>query len=68
MQRYWDDACKQVRSTVLVGASGADVARLKDVTNSESGAWLHVLPSPQLGTLLDNDSLRIAVALRQQGV
>ncbi|KAI8439724.1 hypothetical protein MSG28_013418 [Choristoneura fumiferana] len=33
------------------------------VVRPEAGAWLHALPSPQLGTLLDNDSLRIAVAL-----
>ena len=29
-----------------------------------SGAWLHALPSSALGTLLDPDCLRIAVALR----
>lgn len=45
-------------------AGGADLARLHAASRYESGAWLHALPSPQLGTLLDNDSLRIAAALR----
>jgi hypothetical protein len=30
----------------------------------ESGAWLNVIPSRNLGTLLDNESFRIAVSLR----
>lgn len=30
----------------------------------ESNAWLHGLPSPQLGPMLVNDSLRVAAALR----
>ncbi|XP_026331470.1 uncharacterized protein LOC113238842, partial [Hyposmocoma kahamanoa] len=65
LQRNWDDVlCKRRYSSLLEGASGADVARLRAVAKSESGAWLHALPSPQLGTLLDNTSLRIAVALR----
>lgn len=41
-----------------------ELARLRAVSQPESGLWLHALPSPQLGTLLDNDSLRVAVALR----
>lgn len=65
VQRGWDDiVCKRTYSRLVDGASGAALARLKAVLKPESGAWLHALPSPQLGTLLDNDSLRIAVALR----
>ncbi|XP_063389112.1 uncharacterized protein LOC134674887 [Cydia fagiglandana] len=64
-QRAWDDIlCKLAFSELQSGASGADLARLMAVSRPESGAWLHALPSPHLGTLLDNDSLRIAVALR----
>ncbi|XP_073944805.1 uncharacterized protein [Choristoneura fumiferana] len=64
-QRQWDDiACERIGGELVSGASVADVARLKAVVRPEAGAWLHALPSPQLGTLLDNDSLRIAVALR----
>ncbi|XP_063385543.1 uncharacterized protein LOC134671614 [Cydia fagiglandana] len=65
VQREWDDVrSKHVYSSLVSGASGADLARLKAIAEPESGAWLHALPSPQLGTMLDNDSLRIAVALR----
>jgi hypothetical protein len=30
----------------------------------ESGAWLHALPSTNLGTLLDNQCFRISTCLR----
>ncbi|XP_063534987.1 uncharacterized protein LOC134744969 [Cydia strobilella] len=49
---------------IIYQASGADRARLNAASAPESGAWMHALPSPNLGTLLDNDSLRVAVALR----
>ena len=39
-------------------------ARLLAAARRESGLWLHSLPSPALGTLLDPESFRIAVALR----
>ena len=39
-------------------------ARLLIAACSESGLWLHALPTPALGTLLDPESFRIAVALR----
>lgn len=39
-------------------------ARLLSVSRKESGDWLNAVPSPQLGTLLDPESLRISVALR----
>ncbi|KAI5635377.1 reverse transcriptase (RNA-dependent DNA polymerase) domain-containing protein [Phthorimaea operculella] len=64
-QRAWDDlSCKFSLSELSESLTGADVARIKAVTCPESGAWLQALPSPQLGTILDNDTLRIAVALR----
>lgn len=39
-----------------------DMARLLAVTQPH--AWLHTLPSPQLGTHLPNEAFRIATALR----
>ncbi|XP_037027835.1 uncharacterized protein LOC119068371 [Bradysia coprophila] len=39
-------------------------ARLLASSQEESGYWLGALPSTSLGLCLDNDSLRIAVALR----
>ncbi|XP_047992700.1 uncharacterized protein LOC125231302 [Leguminivora glycinivorella] len=65
IQKQWDDILsKRVYDSLVGGASGVDLARLKALERAESGAWLHALPSPQLGTLLDNDSLRISAALR----
>ena len=39
-------------------------ARLLGVSSRESGSWLSALPSPSLGTFLDNDTVRIAIGLR----
>jgi hypothetical protein len=39
-------------------------ARLLAVSQKESGDWINAIPSPNLGTLLDPESLRISVALR----
>lgn len=65
VQRGWDDIlCKIVLAGLLGGAVGVNIARLKAASTLEAGAWLHALPSPHIGTLLDDDSLRIAVALR----
>ncbi|XP_063359932.1 uncharacterized protein LOC134649149 [Cydia amplana] len=64
-QRAWDDVgCKDTLNGLIGNAVGTERARLLAVSQSESGAWLHALPSPQLGTLLDSDSLRVSVALR----
>lgn len=41
-----------------------DRARLLASLNNEFSKWLHVVPSSQLGLLLDNKSARIAIALR----
>ncbi|KAJ6645497.1 hypothetical protein Bhyg_00703 [Pseudolycoriella hygida] len=47
---FKDDACQK--------------ARILAASEKESGLWLGALPSSSLGLCLDNDSLRIAVALR----
>ncbi|KAI5643342.1 hypothetical protein NE865_04760 [Phthorimaea operculella] len=65
LQRAWDDLrSKFILSELIESQSGTGLARIKAATCPESGAWLQALPSPQLGTHLDNDSLRVAVALR----
>lgn len=46
------------------GATGVELTRLSAASKLESGAWLHALPSSHLGTLLDDDSLRVAAGLR----
>jgi hypothetical protein len=40
------------------------MARYKASLRKESSAWLTVLPSRNIGTLLDNNSFRISIALR----
>jgi len=44
--------------------SPLDKARIRAVSRKEAGAWLNALPRPPLGTMLDNESLRIAAGLR----
>jgi len=39
-------------------------ARLLESSTKESSKWLQVVPSSQLGLLLDNNFARIAVGLR----
>ncbi len=48
-------------------STDSDSARMLALQRSESGAWLHALPSKNLGTLLDKTSLRIAISLRVGG-
>ncbi|XP_049871788.1 uncharacterized protein LOC126370808 [Pectinophora gossypiella] len=64
-QRNWDDLwAKSAVADLMELSSGADLARLRAALCPESGAWLHALPSPHVGTLLDDNTLRIGVALR----
>ena len=44
--------------------SNNDKARLLAISSRDSGAWLHAVPCSETGTLLDDESLRIATALR----
>lgn len=49
---------------ILHSPSLIDKARLLSSFEKESGYWLHSLPSSALGTKLDNDTFRIAFAIR----
>lgn len=63
-QSSWDvPIIKQKIETIPI-VSEVDKARMLALTRQESGAWLQTLPSKNLGTLLDNNTLRIAIALR----
>lgn len=65
-QKEWDQPIMTNRQKDLFEKAENDIerARLQAISAKESGKWLQVLPSPQLGTFLDGDSLRISVALR----
>ena len=64
-QKFWDEPlCLQTIATQDADGDQYSRARLLAAREEGSGAWLHALPSPALGTLLDPDCLRIAVALR----
>ena len=64
-QRDWDDAVSKSEFLNLHNsAHQVDSARLLAAASPHTGAWLQALPLPQLGLHLDNDSARIAVALR----
>lgn len=63
-QHDWDNINIQRIVESLPLSSKADMARYKSSIQKESNAWLSVLPSKAIGTLLDNNSFRISVALR----
>lgn len=63
-QQHWDAINIDRISKELTFNSESQVARYKASLHKESGAWLTVLPSKNIGTLLDNNTFRISVSLR----
>ena len=65
-QREWDRAEARAVSERLLEDSTTEVdrARLRAAAQPHSGAWLNAFPAASIGTLLDPDTLRTAVALR----
>ena len=64
-QRAWDILkVKTIHSELLSSSGPIDRARLLASSTKSSSKWLQAVPSHQLGLLLDNDTSRIAVALR----
>lgn len=65
-QRLWDEPlCRLVRNNLYQTAtSPPECARLLAAVEWESGQWLQALPSAPIGTLLDNTTFRLSVALR----
>ena len=65
LQRQWDDIKSNSRSAALRPL--LDQHRLACLTSAaqhNSGAWMNCLPSSAIGTLLDNESFRIAISQR----
>ena len=64
-QKAWDEpVCSAEYTELLANADQVARARLLAARTEDSGAWLHALPTPTLGTHLDNECLRITIALR----
>lgn len=64
LQKQWDSIVVHRSLNNIHFAREDDEARFLAAQRSESGAWLHALPSKPIGTLLDNNSFRIIVGLR----
>ena len=63
-QKEWDLRVVNRIVQSLTLSSDEDKARFNASTVKESNLWLTVLPSRHVGSLLDNNTFRIAVALR----
>ena len=64
-QSCWDQvACKATYSTLLKNCDQPRRIRLLAGSTPYSGAWLNALPSSSVGTHLEQDCLRIGLALR----
>ena len=64
-QKSWDSPINEhVLRELIADSTEANRARLLAVSTPESGAWLEALPSAALGNHLNDDALRISVALR----
>ena len=55
---------REIGKTCCVEQIAVAVARLLATAQRESGSWLNALPVSSLGTLLDSESFRVAIALR----
>ena len=64
-QKAWDlPIVKKNWDNMLLEADQVSRDRLMATAQKESGAWLNALPVLSLGTLLDPESFRVAIALR----
>ena len=64
-QRAWDDlVCRAVFDKLTLHADQVARARLLASVSPNSGSWLHVLPCRNLGLILSNREVRVAVGLR----
>ena len=66
-QKAWDRLLCKRRQTELINRTpggSKERARLLSATAPQSGSWLNALPSAALGLKLDDEQLRVAVALR----
>ena len=64
-QINWDDIqCSSAVATLVPVLNQHPLACFKAASRPESGVWLNSVPNNRVGTFIDNDTLRIGVALR----
>lgn len=65
-QHQWDETMCKAIHTLLLETCSSDIEKARFLANvsQDSSSWLNVLPCSSLGTLLDNQSFRIAACLR----
>jgi hypothetical protein len=64
-QKNWDYInIKRIIANDSIFNSPRDLARFKALQCRKSGSWLHVIPSPNIGTPLDNTSFQVCIGLR----
>ena len=65
VQVHWDDIqCSSAVATLVPVLNQHHLACFKAASCAESGVWLNCVPNKRVGTFIDNDTLRIGVALR----
>lgn len=65
VQKYWDNIHIQlIIENDLNFSNPVDLARFLALNVQESGAWLNTIPSKNIGTVLDDQTIRTCVALR----
>lgn len=65
LQKKWDLInVQRIIEENFKFTSKTDLARFKALQCKESNAWLHAIPSPNIGTVMDNNTLRICIGLR----
>jgi hypothetical protein len=63
-QKNWDNInIQRIIANDLIFNSPRDLARFKALQCRESGSSLHAIPSPNIGTLLDNTSFQVCIGL-----
>lgn len=66
LQKNWDliNITRIKNEIVLLVLDKIEKARLLALQQPESGAWLYAIPSPNIGTFMDNRTFQTCVALR----